>query len=179
MSGIITDNQGRSSGLVKAAGGGKIKQMAYTTYDAIYSFSNSNLAEVNTGNRVTITPTSTSNKLILEAYIPCNFSGTTSMRAYMWYDVTGSAVFAPSSVTSGSRNKAHTMFRGSGGDGNDCDFIYIRTIGACPRTTSSVFTPYVSGQSSYAYYMNYSNDDGSDWQANCVSVMTATEIETV
>ena len=179
MSGIISDNQGRSSGLVKAAGGGKIKQMAYTTYDAVYTIASSTLAEANTNNRVTITPTSTSNKLILEMYIPCNFAGTTAPRDYMWYDVTGSAVFAPSSVTTGSRIKAHAIYRGSGGDANDCDFIYVKTIGACPRTTSSVFTPYVSDEGANTFYMNYSNSDGSEWQANCVSFMTATEIETV
>lgn len=159
-----------------AAGGGKIVQQTRTTYDAIYTFGNATLTELNTNNRVTITPTSTSNFLLLECYISTNFSGTGNIRNYMWYDVTGSAVFAPSTVTSGSRVKSHSMFRGATQDSNDVDFIYIRTMGACPRTTSSVFTPYIMAQSASTYYVNYSNSDGSDWQSNCPSIMTATEI---
>lgn len=171
--GVTLTNSGTASGF----GGGAIAQIAFTVFDTAYTLTpGTTLTEVNTGNRVTITPTSTSNFLILECFIPINFTTTTDCRNYAWYDVTGSAVFGPSTVTTGSnRIKAATGFRGAGVDGNDCDFAYVRSMAACPRTTSSVFTPQFRSESG-VYYINYSNSDGSDWQYNAPSLMTATEI---
>jgi len=172
MSGIVGDNVGRASGLIKAASGGTVVQQTRTIFDAIYTLGPTTFTEANTGNRVTITPTSTSNFLMLECYIPVQFGGGGALRAYRWYDVTGSAQFAPSTVTTGSLDKGHTSFRGATSDVNDCDFIYVRTIGACPRTTSSVFTPQIRSQSG-TYYVNYGTNSS---HVNAVSVMTATEI---
>jgi hypothetical protein len=168
-----------NSGTVTGFGAGKVIQMKQTTFDTVYTFGNATLTELNTGNRVTITPTSTSNKLLLECYISSNFVGGGNICSYMWYDVTGTAVFAPSTVTTGSRLKNHTGYRFTASDANDCSFIYIRCLAACPRTSESVFTPYISAQTASTFYINYSNSDGSDWQANTPSIMTATEIETV
>jgi len=170
--GATIANAGTASGFA----GGTIAQIAYTVFDTVYTFSNTSFTEVNTGNRVTITPTSTSNFLILECFIPINFSTTTDVRNYQWYDVTGSAVFGPSTVTTGSnRSKAATGFRGAASDTNDCDFAYVKAMAACPRTTSSVFTPYFRAEGGN-FYINASNGDGSDWEYNAPSLMTATEV---
>ena len=158
-----------------AAASGKVKQMAYTTYDAIYTMNPSSFTEANTGNRVTITPESTSNKLILEAYMPCQFEGGGALQAWLWYDVTGGAIFSPSSVTTASLDKGHMSFRGPSSDVNDVHYVHIKAIGACPRTTSSVFTPHIRSQGGN-FRFNYGTHAS---HVNSVSIMTATEIETV
>jgi hypothetical protein len=66
MSGIITDNLGRSSGLVKAASaGGVVQTVSYAT-GAVHSMTNTSWADIS-GFSVTITPTSSSNKILLMA----------------------------------------------------------------------------------------------------------------
>jgi hypothetical protein len=152
-------------------------QMAKTIYDPIYTFGNATLTEINTGNRVTITPTSTSNYLVCEMYIAANFHGTSNLQDFMWYDVTGTAVFAPSTVTTGSRVKSHCMYRGTSTDTNDLQYCYVRTVGLAPRTTSSVFTPYFSGQTADTFYINYNSNDSTGFGYNSPSVMTVSEVD--
>jgi len=65
MSGVTADNVGRSSGLVKAAGGGgKIGQVVSTTKTDTTTSTSSSLADIS-GFSVAITPAATSSKILV------------------------------------------------------------------------------------------------------------------
>jgi hypothetical protein len=83
MSGIIGDNLGRSSGLIKAVGGGKIGQVISATKTATQSFTSASWVAV-TGLSVTITPAATSSKILWHyALAGANTGGyTASKMAY-------------------------------------------------------------------------------------------------
>jgi hypothetical protein len=66
MSGIITDNLGRSSGLVKAAGGGgKIGQVVSVAKTDTTTTTSTSYADIS-GMTVDITPTATSSKVLVQ-----------------------------------------------------------------------------------------------------------------
>ena len=68
MSGIISDNQGRSSGLVKAAaGGGKVLQVVTDTDVTNRTTTSSSYVTIEGMPSVNITPASTSNDILLLA----------------------------------------------------------------------------------------------------------------
>tara|TARA_R100000656_G_C3918323_1_gene122295 strand:- start:172 stop:765 length:594 start_codon:yes stop_codon:yes gene_type:complete len=71
MSGIITDNQGRSSGLVKAvaAGGGGLLQIKETKYSAHHTLNSATYAEFDAAYAVTITPTAADSSFLLSANV--------------------------------------------------------------------------------------------------------------
>jgi len=71
MSGIISDNLGRSSGLVKAAGGGgKIGQVVSTTKTDTFTSNSQTFTDV-TGMSVAITPAATTSKVLVFAKVSC------------------------------------------------------------------------------------------------------------
>lgn len=75
MSGIITDNVGRSSGLVKAveaAGGGKVLQIVQTVKTDTTSTNGTSFGDI-TGLSLAITPTAASSKILLTGNINYGF----------------------------------------------------------------------------------------------------------
>ena len=73
MSGIITDNLGRSSGLVKSAsGGGGIISSNMATINGQHNTTSTSYISIDTGLDVTITPASTSSKFLLVATVTAN-----------------------------------------------------------------------------------------------------------
>ena len=64
MAGIISDNLGRSSGLIKAAGGGLVLQVVQTVKTDTFSSTSTTFVDV-TGLTVAITPASSSNKVLV------------------------------------------------------------------------------------------------------------------
>ena len=65
MSGIISDNVGRSSGLTKAAGGGKVLQVVTDTLTATATTTVADATFADTGLSVAITPATTSSKILI------------------------------------------------------------------------------------------------------------------
>ena len=67
MSGIISDNQGRSSGLVKSAGGGgKILQIVSATDSTERAVVSTSFATASNALTATITPSATSSKILVQ-----------------------------------------------------------------------------------------------------------------
>ena len=64
MSGILSDNVGRASGLMKAAGGGKVLQVVSTNKTAVFTNTGTSFAEI-TGLTAAITPSSESSTILL------------------------------------------------------------------------------------------------------------------
>jgi hypothetical protein len=164
--------------------GGKIIQMQHTRYTSHVSWTHPSTGtanEITTANRVSITPTSTSNYLILDLFMPVSGGGTTSLFNFMFYDVTGSAVFNPSTETIGSRGatwgRGLTGHRGSHSDVNDQDVIHMRQIGLAPRASATTFTVYARGQGGNAFYINHDNDNNSTWGFTGQTLFTITEMD--
>ena len=63
MSGIISDNVSRSSGLVKSAGGGKLLQAVSNTFSTASTVTSSTYAD--TGISLAITPSATTSKILV------------------------------------------------------------------------------------------------------------------
>ena len=89
MSGIITDNVGRSSGLVKAAagGGGKIGQIVQTVNTATETLSSTTFTTISDFT-VSITPVATSSKILV--MVNAQFGGASgySARFQLFRDTT-------------------------------------------------------------------------------------------
>jgi len=166
-----------------ATAGGKIVQMTYTRSTDLVSWTHGSAGvadELTTTNRVTITPTSTSNELILEAFVPLTGGGTTSIYNFMFYNVTDGALFNPSTEAIGSRG---TWGYGIGGhrgphqDTNDQNILYLRQIGPCPSTSATTFAIYGRGQSGSPFYINHDSGGDSTWGFIGQTLFTATEVD--
>ena len=181
---FTSSGAGVSQDFEAAAGGGKTVQMQFTRHTANVSWTHGaagTATELTTGNRVTITPTSTSNYLILEAFVPMSGGGTSSIFDFMFYDVTGTAVFNPSAEAIGGRGatwgrglKGH---RGSHADANDQDALYMRQIGLAPRASETVFAIYGRGQSGSAFYINADSGGDGTWGFSGQTLFTVTEMD--
>ena len=102
MSGIISDNQGRSSGLVKSAGGGgtilKVKSVKFTGTASETGEAPSQLSDFD----MSFAPTTSDGKLYFEAHVVCGTGGTTSVGLY-FYDVTNTTIIGAYADAAGSR----------------------------------------------------------------------------
>ena len=182
---VLTMNSGATAPEWAAgASGGKTIQLKHTRYTGLTSWthgSSGTATELDTGMRVTITPTSTSNYLILEAFVPLSGGGTTSIYNFMFYDVTGSAVFNPSAESIGSRGatwgRGLMGHRGSHADANDQNELYMRQIGLAPRTSATTFAIYGRGQSGSAFYINGDSGGSSTWGFTGQTLFTVTEMD--
>ena len=110
MSGIITDNVGRSSGLVKSAGGGggKLLQVRETTDDDVISTNST--SPTATGLLQAITPTAASSKIIVTCWSG-SWSSQNNGWSFVYFDVAGGgyAVVPPIGAASGSRMRCHAF----------------------------------------------------------------------
>ena len=159
-------------------GVGKVLQLQSTRFTTQTSFSAStSFAEINTGLRVTITPSSTSNKIILEAYIPYSDAGTTRIYNFVFYDVTGSAKVEPGTASGSNRQQALAGWRGEHYDSNDAGWIVLRQVVTAPRTSATTYTVHARAEGSPTMYLNYSTYDGTvgfAWTG--VSTVSAMEV---
>jgi len=163
---------------------GKTIQMQHTRHTGMVSWTHPTVGtanEITTANRVTITPTSTSNHLILDLFMPVSGGGTTALFNFMFYDVTGSAVFNPSTETIGSRGatwgRGIMGHRGPHADANDLTVIHLRQIGLAPRASSTTFAVYARGQGNTAFYINHDNANNNEWGFTGQTLFTITEMD--
>lgn len=131
--------------------------------------------ELSTNQRVTITPTSTDNYVMLEAWIPYSGAGTTRVWQFYFYDVTGSAG-VDLGTANGSRNQALAGWRGEHHDANDAGMLHLKQLVQAPRTTATTYTIYARCENSQTIYFNYSSGNSSVYGWTGSSLITATEI---
>jgi len=110
MSGIITDNVGRASGLLKAAaGGGKIGQVVQTQYTGEATYDGQSWAEISTDLRVAITPAATSSKILYW----CNMiAGSTD---YGWLQVVRDIGGSDTAIALTTSSSGSQLLASSGG----------------------------------------------------------------
>jgi len=156
---------------------GHIIQTKGVTNNTKYTFENDAFTEMDNGNRVTITPTSTSNKLFMQFWIPVSGGGTTGIWNFDLYDVTGSIQVEPKGV-SGHPNQCHFSHRGSHADANDMDLLNFGLWANIARTTVTIYT--IRGQcrdGDTDFYVNHSSNTGADWANTGVTTFVVQEIQ--
>ena len=176
---LSTPNNLTVSGAFSASsGGGKVLQLQSTRFTTQTTFSGTGTyAEINTGLRVTITPSSTSNKIILEAYIPYSGGSTSRVWNFVFYDVTGGNRVEAGASSGTYREEGLTAWRGEHYDVNDAGWIVLRQIVTAPRTSATTYTIYSRAEGSPTMYLNYSSYDGTvpfAWTG--VSTVSAMEV---
>ena len=172
MSGIIADNVGRASGLIKAAGGGKILQVV--TVNKTDTFVTTSTMVDITGLTVDITPSATSSKiLVLSAINGSQEVGVTRGYLVLYRDST--AIFVGD--TAGSRS------RWSGSFASHATSTASGTVSSCyvdsPSSTSAVTYKWQGGNGGNAgdFFINRTDVDSDDaMQIRMVSTITLMEI---
>ena len=86
MSGIIGDNTGRGTGLIKAAGGGKLLQVLETTDEDIISINGT--SPTASGLLQAITPTAASSKILVTYWSGTQGNGNNGW-SFVYFDVAG------------------------------------------------------------------------------------------
>ena len=92
MSGIISDNQGRSSGLVKSAGGGGTILSAKSFQLESTTSTSGGLPTQLSAFDMSFAPTESDSKLWFQCWLSTSGSGTDGYLAFYFYDVTNSAI---------------------------------------------------------------------------------------
>ena len=90
MSGIISDNVGRSTGLIKAAGGGgKVGQVIQALDSTQRQTTSGSFVDMSTALIGVITPTATSSKILIQVTSSFYNGGSSSWTAALYRDVAG------------------------------------------------------------------------------------------
>ena len=128
--------------------------------------------------RVTITPTSTSNKLLMRCTIASNSPNQNEIWNWRFYDITGSSVVEPQGAIAGSRNRGHFSSRPVNYDSNDPEVLTYELWADIARTTETVYTIHGrNGDGGGAMEVNRSNSDNSSWGYTCVSSFIVQEVQ--
>ena len=171
MSGIVGDNTARASGVIKAAGGGKILQVVQTVKTDTSQIGSS-FADV-ASLSVAITPSSTSSKI----YIACSVNATgLAVRLKLLRDI-GGAGYADSAYigdAAGSRQRALLFMNCTDRQEQNLTFNYLDS----PSTTSEVTYKAVAWcHDAYQIGINRSYDDSNnDSYGRSASAITVMEI---
>ena len=192
MSGVTADNVGRSSGLVKAAGGGgKIGQVVYTSFTTEATGTNTSWADVS-GYSAVLTPAATTSKILCRAMGVCGASvRSMSLNLKLTYNhsgisatdvvlgaspvVTGGVVGTPTHWGSGEE------FAASGDSVTNTTRTYCLEGLVTPSTTNEVTIQVAIIQPdsnvSYTWYLNRSHTRGGGVQdSNSAASLTIMEI---
>jgi|ETNvirnome_2_300_1030623.scaffolds.fasta_scaffold12650_2 hypothetical protein len=176
MSGIITDNLGRSSGLVKAAaGGGKILQVQSFSTVALTSESVSTSFLDISSFLVTITPATTSSKILIAVSLGIVSSGDQAVTFAVERAISGGATTVLGGTALDDRLSASFRFR-SDGDNNHDGGITWNYVDS-PSTVSEI-TYQLQWAQQDTVYLNRSVGDAdiAHYGARTISGMIAMEI---
>ena len=128
--------------------------------------------------RVTITPTSTGNKLLMRCTIVSNSPNINQIWSWRFYDITGSSVVEPKGPSDGNRVQQHFSSRPVAYDGNDPETLTYELWADIARTTETVYTIYGrNADGGGAMEVNRSNSDNSSWGWTGVSSFIIQEIQ--
>ena len=174
MSGIITDNLGRSSGLLKSAGGGTV--LKKSTLQVVDDYSHSGTSPVvMTEFNLSFQPTTATGKLLFEAHILCS-AGAGDTTGYYFYNTTDSEIVGVIGAAEGSRLRLQWA-----GCPDDSAFKQTNSMAVWyePNSTDNkAYTIYGAAQSSNALAINRNQDnaDAADIRAaRGISTFTITE----
>ena len=128
--------------------------------------------------RVAITPTSTSNKLLMRCVIVSNSPNTNQIWSWRFMDITGDSIVEPKGLSAGSRVQQHFSSRPVAYDSNDPETLTYELWADIARTTETVYTIYGrNADGGGAMEVNRSNSDNSSWGWTGVSSFIIQEIQ--
>ena len=172
MSGIITDNVGRTSGLIKSAGGGgKIGQVVQTLMTDTASTTSTTF--VTTGFEVAITPVADSSKILL--YVNFGSAVNQASGRYVHFKIDGGncATYIGDAATGIETAIAYQAQGGSAGlDQAPCSMMYLDSPSTTSETTYTVHWMQTSGGLAT---INRSNGTGANG-GNSASTIIAMEV---
>ena len=171
MSGIITDNQGRSSGLVKAAGGGgKVLQVLQDTKTNTFSSSSLTFTDI-TGLTIDITPAATSSKILVMAQM----SSWVANGYAIFFSLVRDSTEVYMGDAAGSRARISTGTTNSDGDNRtqeSSSLIYLDSPSTTSATTYKVQMRVSESTTGYINYTTLDNDSSTFPRAACsITVM--------
>jgi hypothetical protein len=167
---------------LEAAQAGTVLQKVVTTSNQIVNMNTTTYTEVSPDYRVTITPVSSTSKILVEY----SFSANTAMQSNTLFsfrvmrDPAGANVILGNPSPSGLRRHAGFMGRpGNGQDANDAIFIDFPSVDSdrpagVPVTYGLQYRR--EGGGSGTIYINHSQSNNSDWGFHGQVIMTVTEI---
>ena len=143
MSGIISDNVGRGSGLVKSAGGGgKVGQVVHTAYNGSQQESSINNTDASTSFLVTITPSAASSSILVFGHIQCTHSsGYGGFGIWFTREISGGATTTVGTATGGTNAQynyhSQTLNSSTVGAGEGSSGVAPFSFIDSPSTTSA------------------------------------------
>jgi hypothetical protein len=137
--------------------GGKVLQVVtnYPTAAAGYTSNAGSYTEISTAYRTTITPLSSTSRLILQWTGLVGGNATGAISTMKFYDVTNSADVGLSGISSGSRGIGHGSFRQNDSDGNDRDNFTMYAVVPSSNTTARTYGIFHYTESSVTKYFNH------------------------
>jgi hypothetical protein len=157
MSGIVGDNTARASGVIAAAGGGKVLQVGSATKTDTFSTTSVTPILI-TGLTVTLTPTSASSKFLITSKVSMGNAGSYGNFTDLFTDVGGGGhTILLRGDSSGSRRRCSSFQAINEEAQYDVNLQYLDS----PGTTSDVtYAAYGScSESSHAYVCNMEYDN--------------------
>ncbi len=153
----------------KLSGTGKVLQVVQTVKTDGFSFATANAWTDVTGMSVTITPSSTSSKILIKYNTNISGSVTTAHAYLALTDSANNLVVTPTGSGNINCHSHHNL--NDGRDLNNVTFEYLIS----PSTTSAVtYKLRARTQSSHTAYLNYGSYDTHD--GNTISTITAIEV---
>ena len=176
MSGIVGDNTARASGVIAAAGGGKIGQVVQTLKSDTASGSGTTLTDVS-GMTITITPSATSSKILVMASMILNSSG-----GYAFYKVVDGSgndittgTFIGDVDSSRHRSTSGNIQVGEAYRNNATGFMIFDTPNSTSAQTYKIMCRQYTNTSTW--YLNRANTNPDTSEGNtAVSTMTCFEV---
>ena len=176
MSGVTADNVGRSSGLIKAAGGGgKVGQIVQTVKTDTTSSTATSFTDI-TGITVNITPSASSSKILVMAHLPFN-GGAAGYSITFRLVRDSTAIFAADSASNrplgffGSHfNSSHGRFAWQAGPIN-----YLDSPSTTSETTYKIQSLNENVGVTY-YNRTYTDNDGTQYDGRAAASISAIEI---
>ena len=169
MSGTVGDNTARASGVIKAAGGGKILQVVNAIYTGA-SYISTGWSDIS-GLSVAITPSSTSSKIYIDANVNCGGGYTSFLKLLRDIGGAGYADSAYIGDAAGSRIQCSTMTSAWG------EYSYIcANIGYLDTTnTTSEVTYKLQGKATHSTYKlginkSYNDSDNASYGRSASSI---------
>jgi len=176
MSGIISDNVGRATGLIKAAGGGgKILQVI----DVSWKTATSSTACCGTFAAITdaeaiITPSATSSKIWINAMINVSMN---NYAPYIKIQLDGSDIADALGTVTGNRI-AMTGMVPKPGDSNELSSTYISFVDSPSSTSELTYTFEASSRHTGGWSVNYPHADTDfAYVGHAISTITLMEID--
>ena len=127
--------------------------------------------------RVAITPTSMTNKLLMNIHIFGNDKGVNDVQNFKLMDVTGNSIVTPKGDGAGDRFEGHFASRGKY-DANDPVMIHFMMLADISRTTETTYTVYGrNGDGGTPLLVNYSDSDNNSWGYTGVSSFIIQEVQ--